>query len=341
MYLSGKGFISPPLLKGSFTGYKILVDLFIFFKIYLFTFGCAGSSLLCMGFLQLWRLGTIVVVVCGLLVVITSVVAELRLLGAPASVVAVHGLEVVTLGLQSTGLVVVVHELSCSMAYGIFLDQGLNSCLLHWQVDLQPLDHQRSLISQFLMRIVIFIPLCIVCYFLGCFFPFITGFQPFDNMSKCGFLCVHSAWIILFVRFRFLNLSVNIFHQNWNIFRHQPSKLFLSDFSLSSFCNSNRMLDHRSPKLYLFFQFLFLINYFFKSSFKFIEDLSDNTENSHMLLVPSQLPLSLTSRISVVITTITRQFVGMHIYVQSFPGGSAIKNLPTSAEDTSSVPGSG
>ena len=47
----------------------------------------------------MWRLGTIVVVVCGLLVVITSVVAELRLLGAPASVVAVHGLEVVTLGL--------------------------------------------------------------------------------------------------------------------------------------------------------------------------------------------------------------------------------------------------
>ena len=28
-----------------------------------------------------------------------------------------------------------VHRLSCSMAYGIFPDQGLNMCLLHWQVD--------------------------------------------------------------------------------------------------------------------------------------------------------------------------------------------------------------
>ena len=30
------------------------------------------------------------------------------------------------------------------MACGIFPDQGLNLCTLHWQVDSQPLDHQRS-----------------------------------------------------------------------------------------------------------------------------------------------------------------------------------------------------
>ena len=33
------------------------------------------------------------------------------------------------------GSVVVVHWLSCPMACGIFLDQGSNLCLLHWQAD--------------------------------------------------------------------------------------------------------------------------------------------------------------------------------------------------------------
>ena len=31
--------------------------------------------------------------------------------------------------------VVVAHGLSCSVACGIFLDQGLNQCPLHWQED--------------------------------------------------------------------------------------------------------------------------------------------------------------------------------------------------------------
>ena len=33
------------------------------------------------------------------------------------------------------GSVAVVHGLSCSVACGIFPDQGLNLCLLHWQAD--------------------------------------------------------------------------------------------------------------------------------------------------------------------------------------------------------------
>ena len=37
-----------------------------------------------------------------------------------------------------------VHRLSCSAACGIFLDQGLNLCPLHWQADSQPLRHQGS-----------------------------------------------------------------------------------------------------------------------------------------------------------------------------------------------------
>ena len=34
--------------------------------------------------------------------------------------------------------------LSCSVACGIFPDQGWNPCLLHWQVDYLPLSHQGS-----------------------------------------------------------------------------------------------------------------------------------------------------------------------------------------------------
>ena len=54
-----------------------------------------------------------------------------------------------TLLLQSTGSrcagsVVVAHGPSCSAACGIFPDQGLNPCPLHWQADFQPLRHQGS-----------------------------------------------------------------------------------------------------------------------------------------------------------------------------------------------------
>ena len=36
------------------------------------------------------------------------------------------------------------YGLSCSMARGIFPDQGSNLCLLPWQVDSLPLSHQGS-----------------------------------------------------------------------------------------------------------------------------------------------------------------------------------------------------
>ena len=51
---------------------------------------------------------------------------------------------VVAWGLQSAGSAVVAHGLSCSMACGIFPDQGSNPCPLHWQADSQPLYHQGS-----------------------------------------------------------------------------------------------------------------------------------------------------------------------------------------------------
>ena len=47
-------------------------------------------------------------------------------------------------GSRHAGSVVVAHGPSCSAACGIFPDQGLNPCPLHWQADSQPLCHQGS-----------------------------------------------------------------------------------------------------------------------------------------------------------------------------------------------------
>ena len=47
-------------------------------------------------------------------------------------------------GSRRAGSVVVAHGPSCSAACGVFPDQGLNPCPLHWQSDSQPLRHQGS-----------------------------------------------------------------------------------------------------------------------------------------------------------------------------------------------------
>ena len=45
---------------------------------------------------------------------------------------------------RRAGSAVVAHGPSCSAACGIFPDQGLNPCPLHWQADSQPMRHQGS-----------------------------------------------------------------------------------------------------------------------------------------------------------------------------------------------------
>ena len=81
--------------------------------------------------------GCSLVAVRGLLMVMASLVVEHGLKGAWTSVVMVPGL-------QSTGPIAMAHELSCSTACGIFLDQGLNLCLLYGRVDSLLLSHQGS-----------------------------------------------------------------------------------------------------------------------------------------------------------------------------------------------------
>ena len=45
------------------------------------------------------------------------------------------------------------HRLHCPEASRIFLDQGLNPCRLHWQMDSLPLSHQGSPIFSFLVKV--------------------------------------------------------------------------------------------------------------------------------------------------------------------------------------------
>ena len=74
-------------------------------------------------------------VVVRRLIAVASLVAEHRLQARRLQQLWHVGSVVVAHGLQSTGSVVVAHGLSCSTACGIFLDQDLNPCPLHWQVD--------------------------------------------------------------------------------------------------------------------------------------------------------------------------------------------------------------
>ena len=88
--------------------------------------------------------GCFLVAVRRLIIAVASLVAEPRLQGMRASVVAACGSVVAAHGLQSTASVVVVHGPSCPVACGIFPDQGSNPCLLHQQPDSLPLSHQGS-----------------------------------------------------------------------------------------------------------------------------------------------------------------------------------------------------
>ena len=66
-------------------------------------------------------------------------------LGAQAAAVVACALSGCSLRtLQSAGSVVVARKLSCAAVCGLFPDQGLNLCPLHWQADSYPLYQQGS-----------------------------------------------------------------------------------------------------------------------------------------------------------------------------------------------------
>ena len=84
----------------------------IYLFIFIFIFGCVGSSFLCEGFLQLRQAGA----------------THHR--GAQASSLS-RPLLLRSTGSRCAGSVVVAHGPSCSAACGIFPDQGSNPCPLH------------------------------------------------------------------------------------------------------------------------------------------------------------------------------------------------------------------
>ena len=112
-------------------GITFAQDLFFFLLIYLFWL--CWIFLLCRFFSSYGERGPLFLALCRFLTVVASLVAEHELGGVQASVL-------VAPRLQSTVSMVVVHRLSCSAASGIFPEQGLNLCLLHWQADSLPLS---------------------------------------------------------------------------------------------------------------------------------------------------------------------------------------------------------
>ena len=97
----------------------------IFFKNYLFIFW------LCWVFVSVWGLS---------LVAASGGHSSSQCAGLSLS----RPLSLQSTGSRSAGSVVVAHGPSCSVACGIFPDQGSNPCPLHWQADSQPLCHQGS-----------------------------------------------------------------------------------------------------------------------------------------------------------------------------------------------------
>ena len=56
---------------------------------------------------------------------------------------------------RRVGSVVVAHRPSCSVACGIFPDQGSNPCPLHWQADSQPQFHKGSPKNYYFFKVMV------------------------------------------------------------------------------------------------------------------------------------------------------------------------------------------
>ena len=112
--LSNNCYVVPRFLASLLHLGLILSDFSDFLFIYIF--GCIGSSFLRSGFLQLCGVGLLFVAVHWLLTGVVSLVADHRLQARGLQQLWHVGSVVVARGLQSTGSVAVAHGLSCSVA---------------------------------------------------------------------------------------------------------------------------------------------------------------------------------------------------------------------------------
>ena len=132
------------------------------FKNFLFIFGCAGSSLQ-RGLVSSWGEQ-------GLLSAVVSGFSWQWLLLLQSTGSRAHGLSSCGCWALEHGLNIrdACHGLHCSVAWGVFPDQGLNLCLFHWQADSLPLSHQGS-----------------------------PSYQPFVSSSNVGNVVKAVSWIPL------------------------------------------------------------------------------------------------------------------------------------------------
>ena len=93
------------------------------FNEFVFFLAALGPHCCMQNFSSCGAWGLLFTAVQGLLISMALLVAEPGLLGEQVSAVAAH-------------------RLSCPAVCAIFPDQGSNPCLLSWQVDSQPLNHQ-------------------------------------------------------------------------------------------------------------------------------------------------------------------------------------------------------
>ena len=125
-------------------------------------------------------------------------------------------------GSRCAGSVVVAHGPRCSVACGIFPDQGSNPCPLHWQADSQPLHHQGSPWVNFCELCKIGVQFCsFACYYPVFPAPCIED-TVFSPLNILGSLVKYKLTVYVWVDFwdlDFLSLVCVCFYGSTILFR--------------------------------------------------------------------------------------------------------------------------
>ena len=136
---------------------------------------------------------------------------QLRPVGSPASVVAAHRLRHCGLSALEGDLSIVATGLSCSVACGIFLDQGSNWCSLRQQMDSQPQRHQGSPELLFVTQMALYNENILSSIFLT------GGILIFQNILNIFFfLCQVFQNSLSSSTYRILNFHIQQITLNYN-----------------------------------------------------------------------------------------------------------------------------